>query len=147
MQEQTSSALLLLSERNDRAFPFYILARLRSGYGFRGITPSVAGIPAGTATEEIQHTLAFRIESEKQQYQETSLWCDGIRAADYLVVVHAAVGQSHGAHGMHGHAFATWQSRSQYDGIKQVPFQTNVPVDGAIVKRARERRDKIQFPG
>ena len=138
---------MFLSERNDRAFPFYILARLRSGYGFRGITPSVAGIPAGTATEEIQHTLALRIESEKQQYQEASLRCGGIRAADYLVVVYASVGQSHSAHGLYGYAFAALQARSQYDGIKQVTFQANVLVDGAIVKRARERRDKIQLPG
>jgi len=147
MQERNSSAIMFLSERNDRAFPFYLLARLRPGYGFRGITPSVAGISTGTATEEIQHTLAFRIESEKQQYQETLPRCGGSRAADYLVVVHAAVGQSHSAHGLYGYAFAALQARSQYDGIKQVTFQANVLVDRAIVKRARERRDKIQLPG
>ena len=80
------------SERNIRACPFFILAGLCPGNGCSGIAPAIAGIPPWTAPEEIQYALAACIKPEKEQYQKTLPRSGGSRAADYLVIVHAAVG-------------------------------------------------------
>ena len=80
-----------ISERNIRTFPFSVLAGLCPGNGLCCIAPSGAGILPGTVPEEIQYALAAGIKPEKEQDQKTLPRRDGRRAADYLVIIHAAV--------------------------------------------------------
>ena len=88
---------------------------------------------------EVQETLALRIEVEKAEDPATLPLGDRLLAADQLVVVQAAVGQTDRSEDRHLNTRATRQARPEHQRVQQVVVQTEVGVDGTVVERARNR--------
>ena len=72
---------------------------------------------------------------------------DRVAGADQLVVVHAAVRDSHGTDRLYPDPAAPLQAWSEHHRVQQIPLQPQVVGGGAVVEGARQGGDEVQLPG
>jgi arginine utilization protein RocB len=84
---------------------------------------------------------------EEAQHVGAFLAARTLRAADQLVVGHAAVGQRDRAPRPHPQAGTEAQTRTEHQRVEQIAFEAQVRRYRAVVERARQRRHEVDATG
>jgi hypothetical protein len=112
-----------------------------------GLAPSFARVASGAAAPQIQQPLALRVEVKEAKHLAARRWIQRALAADEFVVRHAAVGQDYGSPRLDLFSRAKRKARSEHHGVQQIAFLSQMAWHGAVVERARQRRDEVEVTG